>query len=133
MAQSSRIQRRSDGTVSIEGVRFEIPSRYRHLDKVTVRYASWDLGNVVMVDARTDTVLCRIYPVDKTANASGQRRSLEPIAGVASPPPATGMAPLLKKLVTQYTATGLPPAYIPKDHASEPDKAVESQAQEQAP
>jgi hypothetical protein len=25
------------------------------------------------------------------------------------------MAPLLQKLVAQYAATGLPPAYLPKD------------------
>lgn len=120
LAQESRAQRRSDGTVSIGGVRFEIPSRYRHLERVTIRYASWDLGHVIMVDARTDVTLCRLYPLDKAANASGQRRSLEPIAetaalaGTPAPAPA-GMAPLLKRLVAAYTVAGLPPAYIPKD------------------
>jgi hypothetical protein len=27
----------------------------------------------------------------------------------------TGIAPLLRKLMTEYAATGLPPAYIPKE------------------
>ena len=27
--------------------------------------------------------------------------------------PATGIAPLLKKIIADYAATGLPPAYLP--------------------
>ena len=44
--EEMRTQRRSDGTVSIEGVRFEVPGRYRHMERLSVRYASWDLGRV---------------------------------------------------------------------------------------
>ena len=40
-----RTQRKSDGTVVIEGRRFEVPNRYRHLTRVEVRFASWDLTN----------------------------------------------------------------------------------------
>jgi putative transposase len=32
--QVSRTQRRSDGTFSLEGVRFEVPTRYRHLERL---------------------------------------------------------------------------------------------------
>ncbi len=112
-----RTQRRSDGTVSIEGRRFEVPSRYRHLERVCVRYASFDLTNVYLVDERTGLVLCRLYPLDKTKNASGLRRSLEPVstAPISAVAPATGMAPLLAKLLAQQAARGLPPAYLPKD------------------
>jgi hypothetical protein len=39
-----RRQRRSDGTVSLHGQRLEIPSRYRHLSDVYLRYARWDLS-----------------------------------------------------------------------------------------
>jgi transposase InsO family protein len=34
-AELSRTQRQSDGTVSVESVRFELPSRYRHLKRLT--------------------------------------------------------------------------------------------------
>jgi hypothetical protein len=34
-----RSQRHSDGTISLEGVRFEIPARYCHFCDVLVRYA----------------------------------------------------------------------------------------------
>lgn len=112
-----RMQRRSDGTVSLKGKRFEVPNRYRHFERIIVRYAEWDLSTVHMVDERTGKVLCRLYPQDKTKNASGMRRTLEPVS--ADPVPerseARGMAPLLEKLMTDQAATGLPPAYIPKD------------------
>ena len=109
----ARRQRRSDGTVSLEGARFEIPSRYRHLRVVHLQYARWDLSFVDLVEPRTGTVLCAIKPLDKSANADGCRRRL---ANVATPPVAlapTGMAPLLRALLAEYSSTGLPPAYLP--------------------
>ena len=35
-----RTQRRSDGTLSLEGIRFEVPSRFGHLEELWLRYAS---------------------------------------------------------------------------------------------
>jgi len=116
-----RMQRKSDGTIVIDGRRFEVPNRYRHLTRIEVRYASWDLGLVHLVDERTGNVLARLYPQDKTLNASGLRRSLEPVSTEPAPtPPATGIAPLLAKLIGQQAATGLPPSYLPK-HEEEDD------------
>lgn len=113
--ETSRSQRRSDGTLTLSGIRFEIPGRFRHLERVRVRYASWDLAHVYLVDEREATVLSRLYPLDKTRNAEGRRRCLESPAGedpgTAKP---TGMAPLLRKLMREYKASGLPPAYLPK-------------------
>jgi putative transposase len=71
-----RTQRKRDGTIVITGRRFEIPNRYRHFAQVEVRYASWDLTRVHLVDDRTGQVLCRLFPQDKTANATGLRRAL---------------------------------------------------------
>jgi hypothetical protein len=110
-----RTQRRSDGTISVEGVRFELPSRYRHLSRVTIRYASWDLSGVYMADERTGRMLCRIYPLDKQKNADARRRRKEPIVEAPETKPSGAMAPLLRKLIADYAATGLPPAYLPKD------------------
>jgi transposase InsO family protein len=117
MAEEYRTQRKSDGTVSLDGVRFEVPSRYRHLDRIAVRWARWDLGHVYLVDDRRGAVLCRLFPLDRTANADGRRRTLEPLGSPPRPlaPPAPALAPLLEKLIAEYRATGLPPAYLPKD------------------
>jgi hypothetical protein len=111
----TRTQRRSDGTVSLEGQRFEIPAAYRHLGRVQLRYARWDLSRVDLVDARSGAILCPVRPLDKSANADGQRRVLTPTSPDRSPPAASGIAPLLKQLLADYAATGLPPAYLPSE------------------
>ena len=112
--KSTRTQRRSDGTLSIEGVRFEIPNRFRHFQKLHVRYARWDLSSVDLVDQRTGVLLATMHPLNKVKNAEGHRRRLEPL-GAATSPPESEMAPLLKKLLADYAALGVPPAYIPKE------------------
>jgi transposase InsO family protein len=114
-----RKQRRSDGTVSVDGKRFEVPSRYRNLERVHVRYAQWDLSWVEMVDAHSHTLICRLFPLDKSANATGLRRTLTTVneSDLPSPRP-TGVAPLLKQLMADYAATGHPPAYLPKEESN---------------
>ena len=57
-----RRQRKSDGTLVLESRRFEVPDRYRHVSELEVRYASWDLSHVHLVDERSGTVLCRLFP-----------------------------------------------------------------------
>lgn len=117
-----RTVRRSDLTVSVEAVRYEVPSRYRNMQKVCVAYARWDLASVDMIDPETRAVLATLYPVDKAKNADGKRRALESALAVAEPEPeATGIAPLLKRLMDEYRATGLPPAYVPLDGTSSGD------------
>ena len=108
-----RRQRRSDGTVSLAGTRFEIPSRYRHLADVHLQYARWDLSRVDLVEPRTGVILCAVRPLDKSANANGQRRRLIPCAIDLSPLPPSGIAPLLRQLLADYSSSGLPPAYLP--------------------
>ena len=107
-----RRARRSDGTFSLEGCRFEIPGRYRYLNDVHVRYARWDLSRVDLVDPRTGVILCPIKPLDKSANADAQRRKLDPVGRDLSPLPPSGMAPLLLQLLAEHAATGMPPAYL---------------------
>ena len=110
--QELRTQRRSDGTLTVGGVRFEVPARYRTLARPAVRYASWDLSSVTLVDPRRDVALAEIYPLDKAKNADGRRRTVEAASTEPAPTPV-GIAPLLRELMENYAATGLPPAYVP--------------------
>jgi putative transposase len=112
-----RNQRRSDGTLTLDGVRFEVPSRFGHLPQLWLRYAAWDLSRVYLADSKTGAILSRIYPVDKTKNAEGRRAPRH--AAPTEPAPPAGMAPLLQKIIQQYATTGLPPAYLP-DRPTEP-------------
>lgn len=120
-SMSTRRQRRSDGTLSLAGVRFEVPARYRHLETLQISYARWDLSVIDLVDPHSLTPLCSLIPVDKTANADGKRRRLDPLETKLSEPPQTHteLPPLLRKLLADYAATGLPPAYLPKQNDQE--------------
>jgi hypothetical protein len=110
-----RKQRASDGTLSVAGKRFEVPSCYRHLDRLTVRYARWDLSSVELWDDSLGKVLTTIYPVNREANANGFRRALGPISNAPIATSTCGVAPLLQRYIEQHRQTGLPPAYLPKD------------------
>jgi hypothetical protein len=73
------------------------------------------LSGVDLIDARSGQVLCPVRPLDKAANAEALRRRVDPKTPETSPMPATGIAPLLKKMIADYAATGLPPAYLPTE------------------
>jgi len=113
-SEQPRRPRKTDGTVSIEGIRFELPSRFRHLDKLWVRYAAWDLTHVFLMDETSEKPLCRLYPLDRARNADKARRLLAP-SGTAPDlaEPQKQMAPLLEKLMQDYAESGLPPAFLP--------------------
>jgi putative transposase len=121
--ETKRSQRQSDGTISLEGVRFEIPARYRHFREVAVCYARWDLGRVDLVDERTGIILAPIYPLDKSANADGRRAVIEPggttVAQEDRRRTDGELPPLLKSILQEYSATGLPPAYLPRTSPSQ--------------
>jgi putative transposase len=113
VTETARTQRRSDGTISVEGVRFEIPWRYRSLVRVAVRVARWDLSSVDLIDPRSDTLLSTLLPLDKRKNANRRRRVTNAGAAATPPAPPAGVAPHLKRLMADYAATGLVPAYVP--------------------
>ena len=118
--QVTRKQRKSDATFTLEATRFELPSRYRHLSRVALRYARWDLGYVHLVDDRANKLLARVFPLDRSRNATGERRRLQPTGTDDPQTPATSeeLPPLMKKLLEDYAATGLPPSYLPKIEGS---------------
>jgi transposase InsO family protein len=113
--QINRSQRRSDATVTVDGVRFEVPARFSHFPRLTLRYASWDLSRLVLVDPDRGTSLARLLPQDKQQNASGHRKSIEAVAvlPVRTSTPDKKMPALVRKWLADYAATGIPPAYLP--------------------
>jgi len=122
--QAKRKQRHSDGTISLEGKRFEVPNAYHSLVYITVRYAHWDLSVIDRVDPDTSTILTPLYPQNKSANANGVRRLRTP--GHTPEPqvqalPCSATPPYLQKLLNDYAATGLPQSYLPKDEIGEPE------------
>lgn len=121
--ETTRAVRRSDGTFTVGGVRFELPWQYHTLTRITVRVARWDLSSVDLTDPRTGAHLGVVLPLDKARNAQGQRRRVaasDATALAASTMPSAGVAPHLRRLMADYAATGLPPAYLPKHDVAAP-------------
>ena len=116
-----RTLRRSDGTVSVEGIRYQVPQPWRHLREAWIRYARWDLSSVDLVDSRGGR-LCTLYPLDKRGNADGVRRPAGPGNDDGGGAGAGGLPPLLKGILDAQAATGLPPAWLPHDETPRPHK-----------
>lgn len=110
----TRSQRASDGSVTVDGVRFEVPSRFRHFPRLCLRYASWDLSRVVLVDPDGDSNLAVLLPLDKERNADSRRKSLEPAPQEIPAAHKRQLPALVRKWLAEYAATGIPPAYLPQ-------------------
>jgi len=112
-----RTPRRSDATVVVDGIRYELPARFAHLPSVILRAPGWDKSQMTLVDAATEAPLARLLPMDKAKNASGIRRVIDAgtTASFDAHPDNKPLPALLRKWLADYAATGLPPAYLPKE------------------
>ena len=117
-----RTLRRSDGTVSVEGIRYQMPQPWRHLREAWIRYARWDLSCVDLVEGRSGERLCTLYPLDKRGNADGVRRPTNPGGGDhgGGNAGAGELPPLLQGMLDAQAATGLPPAWVPHNETPDP-------------
>ena len=144
----TRRQRRSDGTASLEGRRFEIPGRFSHLERVTLAYARWDLSRVDLLDPGSGEPVCSVRPLDRQANATGARRALagavtvgggDAAANAVAPSAAetsdavagapTTLPPLMQTLLARFGATGLPPGFLPSPPGKGRDAASDTTTQ----
>lgn len=113
----TRTPRRSDATVVVDGIRYELPVRFGHMRQVILRAPGWDKSQMILVDPNTDAPLSRLLPQDKTKNASGLRKVIRADNTLVSAP-TDPMPALLRKWLAQYAATGLPPSYLPKEEVT---------------
>jgi transposase InsO family protein len=115
--QITRTPRRSDATVLVDGIRYELPVHYAHTRTVSLRAPSWDKSTMTLVDPHTGSPLARLLPQDKAKNASGHRRLIQPTQPIAAPTTnkTHPMPALLRTWLAEYAATGLPPAYLPME------------------
>jgi len=70
----TRSVRKTDGTLTIDGIRFQIPQQYAFMESLTLRYARWDLGEAEIVCPQTKKDVCTIFPIDKISNSNAIRK-----------------------------------------------------------
>ena len=105
-----------------------MPAPWRHLRELHLRVARWNLASVELVDARSAERLCTLYPLDKRANASALRRRTVPggndgggnDGGAIADGGEHEPAPLLKRILHDQDATGLPPLWLPHTESPHP-------------
>jgi hypothetical protein len=110
----TRTPRRTDATVVVDGIRYELPVHFAHLRAVCLRSAAWDKSRMILCDPNTAEPIARLLPQDKTQNASGERRRIT-APDTPSRQPDEPLPALLRNWLAEYAATGLPPAYLPKE------------------
>ena len=118
VCEISRRQRISDGTLSLDGIRFEVPSAYRHHKKLWIHYASWDLSRVFLVDPKNGNPLAQILPLDKLKNSSGKRAVHLPVAARSHPSVEDLMGqlpPQMRQLLREQRRSHMPSAYVPQN------------------
>jgi len=104
-ARVTRKVRASIGTVSLDGVDFDLPPAYRHLERVTLRAARWDRSRAWLCDPRDDTIITMLLPADPAARADGRRRLRQPPAppGASSAAtPSSELSPLLQHYLNDH-------------------------------
>jgi transposase InsO family protein len=70
--RATRKQRHEDHTISLEGIRYQLPDLVWSKDTITVAYATWNRDLVTIIDPETEAELADIFPVDRIEN--GRRR-----------------------------------------------------------
>lgn len=106
-----RRQRMSDNTISISGVRYQVPKLYWNQSKLRVSYARWNLKAVDILNDETGKPIASIYPVDKLQNATmNSYKLIEMREGIEKTLP-----PLLQELYYKSKDSGSNQTYIPKD------------------
>jgi len=71
--RAKRTVRKTDGTLTLDGIRFQLPRCYAHLDEVLLRYARWDLGEAEILCPDTLKPLSTVFPLDKLTNSLAHR------------------------------------------------------------
>ena len=122
----TRAQRQTDCTVTLDGVRFQVPQQYKNHESLILRYARWDLGEAEILCPRTSASLAVIHPVNLIYNAAAVRKPVEraddedadcknfvDTDNLLSLDDFENIPPLLARCLREHARTFESPGYIP--------------------
>jgi transposase InsO family protein len=110
MRNETRTVRVSDGTITLQGVRYQLPTAMRHLCRVRLRFAAWDKRIAYIEDERTGKIIGSANPVDPVQNSNSHRASLPNVRHYSAL-----KSPVLRSLEKNRQESGRPPGYRPLD------------------
>lgn len=92
-----RMVRKSDNSITVDGIRFQLPDSYVGDNSVKVAYARWDLSWVHLVHPVSGEFAQRIFPVNPESNAQGKR-----LPKKVSQPSDLRVSPLMGQYIRRY-------------------------------
>jgi putative transposase len=114
---TKRIIRKSDHTITVDTIRFEVPRHLHHFQEITVAYAQWDLSSVTVLDPETHQGVCEIFPADLNKNANGLRAPLSANPSTApeqsQDEPSEHLPPTLARCLRDFATKNPLAGYIP--------------------
>jgi hypothetical protein len=126
----TRSVRKTDATVTIDGVRFQLPQCYGHLDQIVLRHARWDLGEAEVLCPDTLKPIATIYPVNKLANSLAHRNSNSAVAEQTEEKAQESeellslsrdwLPPLLARCLADHARENQLAGYLPLNNESKP-------------
>jgi len=112
MRNEERKVKKEDGTISLNGITFELPAEYKHLQKVTVRFASWDLSKIYLI-SDSGVIFASAFPLNAYQNASGIRRKYETTSLIDLK--KLNLPPLLEQKVNNFLDSNRIPGFFEID------------------
>jgi len=107
----TRRQRMTDHTITVDGVRYQIPQLYWNQINLRIAYARWDLSMIDIINDETGRPIATLRPVDKLRNAKTSRSEVLAIRDDI----ASVLPPLLREQYLKSKAAGEKSIYFPKD------------------
>jgi transposase InsO family protein len=106
-----RQQRMTDHTITVDGVRYQVPRDFWHERRLRIAYARWDLSSVDVLNNETGRPLANLRPVDKIRNAEiAKERILSMRSNIEDVLP-----PLLREYYRNSKTAGEMSPYLSKD------------------
>lgn len=115
-AKLTRCVRSTDGTVVIDGIRYEIPSQHSRMKELELCRASWNRQFMFITNPKTRLPEVKIYPVDRVANASKPRVEKQFL-----PETYVFKAPLLESYKKKYDELHKLPTFSPSPELERKD------------
>ncbi len=109
----TRRQRMTDHTITVDGVRYQIPQLYWNQINLRIGYARWDLSSVDILNDETGRSIATLRPVDRLRNATTPRNEIRAIRDDIE----SVLPPLLREQYLKSKAAGEKPIYISKDES----------------
>jgi hypothetical protein len=107
----TRKQRMTDHTITVDGIRFQVPETYWHQRDLKIAYARWDLSVVDILNEETGRPIATLKPVDKLRNAQLNNRNIASLRDNIE----KVLPPLLREQYLRSRDAGERALYLPKD------------------